>query len=99
MRIYVGNLVHDVTDDDLRGAFSAYGEVASADVIMDRYTGQSRGFGFVEMRDNEGAQKAIRELDGREIKGRQVKVNEARPRTENRGFGGGGGGGGRSPRW
>ncbi|MDD9994310.1 MAG: RNA-binding protein, partial [Dehalococcoidia bacterium] len=87
-----------VTDDDLRGAFSAYGEVASADVIMDRYTGQSRGFGFVEMRDNESAQKAIRELDGREIKGRQVKVNEARPRTENRGFGGGGGGG-RGPRW
>ena len=98
MRIYVGNLVHDVTDDDLRGAFSAYGEVASADVIMDRYTGQSRGFGFVEMRDNESAQKAIRELDGREIKGRQVKVNEARPRTESRGFGGGGGGG-RGPRW
>lgn len=96
MRIYVGNLVHDVTDDDLRGAFSAYGEVASADVIMDRYTGQSRGFGFVEMRDSESAQKAIRELDGRDIKGRQVKVNEARPRTENRGFGGGGG---RGPRW
>lgn len=99
MRIYVGNLVHDVTDDDLRGAFSAYGEVASADVIMDRYTGQSRGFGFVEMRDNESAQKAIRELDGRDIKGRQVKVNEARPRTDSRGFGGGGGGGGRGPRW
>ena len=98
MRIYVGNLVHDVTDDDLRGAFSAYGEVASADVIMDRYTGQSRGFGFVEMRDNESAQKAIRELDGRDIKGRQVKVNEARPRTDSRGFGGGGGGG-RGPRW
>ncbi len=99
MRIYVGNLVHDVTDDDLRGAFAAYGEVASADVIMDRYTGQSRGFGFVEMRDNESAQKAIRELDGRDIKGRQVKVNEARPRTDSRGFGGGGGGGGRGPRW
>lgn len=99
MRIYVGNLANDVTGDDLRGEFSAYGEVASADVIMDRYTGQSRGFGFVEMRDNESAQRAIRELDGREIKGRQVKVNEARPRTESRGFGGGGGGGGRGARW
>ena len=101
MRIYVGNLPNDVTGDDLRDAFSAHGEVASADVISDRYTGQSRGFGFVEMRDSESGQKAIRDLDGREIKGRQVKVNEARPRTESRGFsgGGGGGGGGRGGRW
>ena len=101
MRIYVGNLANDVTGEDLRDAFSAHGEVASADVISDRYTGQSRGFGFVEMRDSESGQKAIRDLDGREIKGRQVKVNEARPRTESRGFsgGGGGGGGGRGGRW
>ena len=101
MRIYVGNLVNEVSGDDLRSEFSAYGEVASADVITDRYTGQSRGFGFVEMRDSDSAQKAIRELDGRDMKGRQIKVNEARPRTESRGFsgGGGGGGGGRGPRW
>jgi len=94
MRIYVGSLAESVTDETLRAAFAAYGEVASCDVITDRYTGQSRGFGFVEIRDNEGAQQAIRALDGSDLGGRTLRVNEARPRTENRGGGGGGGGGG-----
>ena len=92
MRIYVGSLAESVTDESLRAAFAPYGEVASADVITDRYTGQSRGFGFVEIRDNEGAQQAIRALDGSDLNGRTLRVNEARPRTENRGGGGGGGG-------
>ena len=92
MRIYVGSLAESVTDETLRAAFAAYGEVASCDVITDRYTGQSRGFGFVEIRDNEGAQQAIRALDGSDLGGRTLRVNEARPRTENRGGGGGGGG-------
>ena len=111
MRIYVGSLAESVTDETLRAAFAAYGEVASADVITDRYTGQSRGFGFVEIRDNEGAQQAIRALDGSDLNGRTLRVNEARPRTENRGGGegggrggdfggrGGGGGGGGGGRW
>ncbi len=94
MRIYVGSLAESVTDETLRAAFAAYGEVASCDVITDRYTGQSRGFGFVEIRDNEGAQQAIRALDGSDLGGRTLRVNEARPRTENRGGGGGGGGAG-----
>ena len=95
MRIYVGSLAESVNNEALNAAFAAYGEVASADVITDRYTGQSRGFGFVEMRDDESAQKAIRGLDGSDLNGRALRVNEARPRTENRGGGGGGGGGGR----
>ncbi len=108
MRIYVGSLAESVTDETLKAAFAPYGEVASADVITDRYTGQSRGFGFVEIRDNEGAQQAIRALDGRDLNGRTLRVNEARPRTENRGGGrggdfggrgGGGGGGGGGGRW
>ena len=96
MRIYVGDLADSATGEDLRAAFAAYGDVASADVITDRYTGQSRGFGFVEMRNNDKAQEAIRGLNGSELKGRQLKVNEARPRTESRGGGGGGGG---NARW
>ncbi len=91
MRIYVGSLASSVTNDSLKVAFAAYGQVSSADVITDRYTGESRGFGFVEMRDSESANEAIRTLNGTDLDGSVLKVNEARPRTENRGGGGGGG--------
>lgn len=90
MRIYAGNLSFEVTDDDLRQAFAAFGEVASATVIKDKFTGEPRGFGFVEMPDKAQAQAAIDGLNGKELKGRTVNVNEARPRPER--FGGGGGG-------
>jgi len=93
MNIYVGNLSYDVTEDDLRATFSAFGQVASANVIKDRETGRSKGFGFVEMPTQEEAQKAIAEVNGKELKGRKMNVNEARPRTERRERTGGGGGG------
>ncbi len=82
MNIYVGNLAWAVTDDDLRQAFAEFGKVDTASVIKDKYTGRSRGFGFVEMPDNEEAQAAINELNGKDLKGREVKVNEAKPRTD-----------------
>ncbi len=94
MNIYVGNLSFDATDDDLREAFSAFGDVSSANVIMDRETGRSRGFGFVEMGNDEEAKKAIEDLNLKEIAGRAVNVNEARPRQDRGPRGGGGGGGG-----
>ena len=90
--IYVGNLSFNASDDDIRGAFEQYGEVTSVNIIMDRETGRSRGFAFVEMADAENAKEAIENIDGTEIAGRAVKVNEARPRPPR---GGGGGGGGR----
>lgn len=80
--IYVGNLAYSVTDDDLRAAFSAFGDVARAKVIMDRDTGRSKGFGFVEMNDDGQAQAAIDGLNEQPINGRNVRVNEARPREE-----------------
>ena len=92
--IYVGNLSFNASDDDLRAAFEQYGEVTSVNIIMDRDTGRSRGFAFVEMADAENAKDAIESIDGTDIAGRAVKVNEARPRPP-RGGGGGGGGGGR----
>ncbi len=82
MNIYVGNLAYGVTDDELRQLFEQYGEVSSASVITDRYTGQSKGFGFVEMPQQEQGQTAIQKLAGAELKGRGVKVNEAKPRGE-----------------
>lgn len=94
--LYVGNLSFSTTADDLREAFAQYGTVTSAQVITDRDTGRSRGFGFVEMSD--GAEQAVDALNGAELQGRSITVNEARPRTERperRGGGGGGGGGGR----
>ncbi len=97
MNIYVGNLSYDAKDDDLREAFENYGAVDTASVIQDHYSGRSRGFGFVEMPDSAEAEAAIAGLDGQEIAGRAVKVNEARPRPargDRRGGGGGGGGGG-----
>ena len=82
MRIYVGNLSYKVDEDGLRTAFEAHGAVESAQVIMDRYTGRSRGFGFVEMSNDDEAKEAISEMDNQEISGRAVKVNEAKPRRE-----------------
>ncbi len=102
MNIYVGNLLREATEDDLRQAFEAFGQVTSAKIITDKFTGDSRGFGFVEMSNSTEAQAAITGLDGKDLKGRTLRVNEARPRTEGgrggggygRGGGGGGGGGG-----
>ena len=88
MNIYVGNLSFEVIDDDLRQAFEEFGAVESATVIMDKFSGRSRGFGFVEMSTDEEAQTAISGLDGSDLKGRNLKVNEARPRNDNRGGGG-----------
>ena len=93
MNIYVGNLSYSTQDDDLRDAFAAYGEVASARVIADRDTGRSRGFGFVEMTNSGEAQAAINALNGTDLQGRTISANEARPREERSPRGGGGGGG------
>ncbi len=81
MNIYVGNLSYGVSDDNLREVFEAYGDVSSAKVITDKYSGRSKGFGFVEMDDDSQAQAAIDQLDGAEIDGRPVRVNEARPKN------------------
>jgi RNA recognition motif-containing protein len=91
MNIYVGNLSYEVAEEDLREAFSRFGQVASANVIKDRDTGRSKGFGFVEMPTQAEAQAAIAGLNGQELKGRAMNVNEARPRTDRAGGGGGGG--------
>jgi len=93
MNIYVGNLSYDLTDEDLRLAFESYGQVESAKVIKDKYNGQSKGFGFVEMPAKAEAQSAINGLNGKELKGKTLNVNEARPRTESRSGRGGRGGG------
>ncbi len=92
--IYVGNLVWEATADDLLNLFQQYGTVARAQVMTDRETGRSRGFGFVEMDNDEEAQRAIDGLNGTPLKGRPLTVNEARPREERGGSGGGYGGGG-----
>jgi len=94
MKIYVGNLSYQVTEEDLRQAFEQAGQVESATIIKDKYSGQSKGFGFVEMPSQAEAQAAISELNGKDLKGRAINVNEARPRTESRGGRGGGYGGG-----
>jgi len=82
MNIYVGNLSHELTEEELKQAFEAFGQVESAKIITDRYSGVSRGFGFVEMPTKAEAEAAITELNGKELKGRTLTVNEARPRTE-----------------
>ena len=87
-KLYVGNLSYNITDDDLLTNFSEAGEVASATVLKDKFTGQSKGFGFVEMKTEEGAAEAIKKFDGGMLDGRAIKVNEARPR-EASGMGGG----------
>ena len=97
-KLYVGNLTYGVTDDDLRQMFEAHGSVQSAQVIMDRDTGRSKGFGFVEMGSDQEAQAAIQAMNGKEVDGRALTVNEAKPREDRGGgrSGGGYGGGGRS---
>jgi len=101
MRLYVGNLSYNVTSQSLEDLFAEFGSVKSAQVVQDRDTGRSKGFGFVEMNDNSQAQAAIQGLNLKEVDGRCLTVNEARPREERsggggggRGYGGGGGGGG-----
>ena len=103
MNIYVGNLSYSVTEEDLNAMFSEFGNVTSAKLIMDRDTGRSKGFAFVEMSGEDAGQKAIDELNGRDVGGRSLTVNKARPREERPrggggggrgGYGGGGGGGG-----
>ncbi len=111
MRIFVGNLSYQTTEDQLSDLFSQAGEVESATIVTDRDTGRSRGFAFIEM-DRDAAAKAIQQFNGYELNGRAINVNEARPRPERGGFGGGGGGRGgygggggggrgqrREPRW
>ncbi len=93
MNIYVGNLSNEVTEEDLKQAFETFGEVESVKIIKDKYTDRSKGFGFVEMPDNAGAQSAIDDLNDTELKGRSLKVNKARPRSDSRGGRGGYGGG------
>jgi RNA recognition motif-containing protein len=106
MNLYVGNLLFDVTENDLKALFEPFGQVTEIRLIMDKYTGKSKGFGFIEMPSKEEAQKAIAALNGKDIKGRAMTVNEAKPKTERGGRGGfgdggrgrggfGGGGGGR----
>jgi RNA recognition motif-containing protein len=104
MNVYVGNLSYEVTEDDLKQAFGAFGQIKSVNVIKDKYNGMSKGFGFVEMDSKEEAQAAIAGMNGKDLKGRTLNVNEARPRTDSRGgrdgrSGGGGGGGGGRNRW
>jgi RNA recognition motif-containing protein len=107
MNIYVSNLSFNIQDEDLRGFFTPYGEVTSAKVIMDKFTGKSKGFGFVEMSDDEAAKKAIAELDNGSVDGRNVKVMEARPKEDRparsnspfRNNNSGGSGGGFKKRW
>ena len=96
MNIYVGNLSYDVSGENLRQAFEPFGQVSSATVVKDKYSGQPRGFGFVEMPDRAEAQAAIQNLNGKELLGRQMNVNEARPRTDRGGLGQQGGRKGRS---
>jgi RNA recognition motif-containing protein len=94
MNIYVGNLSTDVTEEELRDQFKAFGAVTSVSIIKDKYSGQSRGFGFVEMPSKSEAEAAIAGLKGKTLKDRTLDVNEARPRTDSRGGGSGGGRGG-----
>ncbi len=96
MNIYVGNISRDVTESDLKEAFAPFGTVQSAAIIKEKFTGESRGFGFVEMPNKEEADKAIADLNGKDLKGRNLTINEARPKTDSKprtgGFGGGRGG-------
>jgi cold-inducible RNA-binding protein len=97
-KLYVGNLAYSVTNEDLEALFSQAGKVDTAVVVVDKFSGQSRGFGFVEMADSNEAARAIEEFNETELKGRQIRVNEARPREGGGPRGGGGGGGGRERR-
>jgi RNA recognition motif-containing protein len=105
MKIYIGDMSNEVTEEDLRQAFEAFGQVESATIIKDKYSGQSKGFGFVEMTSKDEGQSAIEGLNSKELKGKMVNVSEARPLKENRGGRGrqgggrGGQGGGRGGQW
>jgi RNA recognition motif-containing protein len=92
MNIYCGNLAYAVTEDDLRAAFAEFGEVTSVNIITDKFSGQSKGFGFVEMDDNSQADAAIKALNDQALGGRNLRVNQAKPREERPQQGGGGGG-------
>jgi hypothetical protein len=94
MKIFVGGLSRDATEEDVQSAFAAYGKVTSVAVLKDKFTGEPRGFGFVEMESKAEAEAAINALNGTQLKGRSLTVNEARPRTDRPRGGGGGGGGG-----
>jgi len=94
MNIYVGNLSYEVTEEDLRTSFESFGKVESANIIKDKYSGKSKGFGFIEMPSAEESKAAIEGLNGKELKGRNLNVNEARPRSESRSDRGGRGDGG-----
>ena len=99
MNIYVGNLLFDVTEDELKELFAPFGQVTEVRLIMDKFSGKSKGFGFIEMPSKEEAEKAINGLNGKDMKGRPMTINEAKPKTDRGGGGGrggyGGGGGGR----
>ncbi len=97
MKIYVGNLSYEANESDLKEQFSAFGEVDSVTIIKDKYSGQSRGFAFVEMSDNAAGQAAITALNNKDLKGRNMNVNEARPQTDRGADRGAGGRGGFSP--
>jgi len=99
MKIYVGNLSYDVTEEELRQEFLAFGAVESVNIITDKYSGQPKGFGFVEMPSVSEGQAAITALNGKTLKDRTLNVNPARPRTDNRGGGSGGSGRGRERRY
>jgi RNA recognition motif-containing protein len=89
MNIYIGNLPYSISEDELRDLFAAHGEVSSANIIMDRDSGRSKGFGFIEMPDKAQGEAAINAINQTDVQGRSVRVNEARPRNDNRGGGGG----------
>lgn len=95
MKIYVGNLSYETTEEELKQAFEQFGRVESAEIVKDRYNGQSKGFAFVEMPESSESRVAMENLNGKDLKGKPIVVNEARPRTERpvgrRGYGGGGG--------
>ena len=102
--LYVGNLPHSTTEPELRGLFEAHGAVERVSIVTDRDTGRAKGFGFVEMTGDAEAERAISSLNGQELDGRNLTINEARPKEDRGGFGGGrgnggGGGGGRQKRW
>ncbi len=99
MNIYIGNLSQQVKEEDLQSLFSEFGQVSSVKVIRDMFTGESRGFAFVEMRDKVAAQKAIESLNTKEVKGKKITVNEARPKTDDRRRGSGGNRSGGGRRW